>query len=149
MAKTSPVSAADLNYGEQDEFFKPAKSKRRGHPYRLDWAKANAVAYVWYLIGKGLKKHVAIAKVADGIGASSETIRDWEKRLKSDDWFRFTWESARLAGYVEENPDEDHDELFDVRYYGTTSALDLARNIVVGRQLSLPKIREDIRKYSG
>ena len=86
-----------LNYGEQDQFFTPAKSRRRGHPYRLDWAKAKAVAYVWYLNGKGLKKHVAIEKVADGIGVSTETIRDWEKRLKSDDWFRFTWQSAWTA----------------------------------------------------
>jgi hypothetical protein len=47
---------------------------------------------------------------------------------------------------VEENPDEEHDELFDVRYYGTTSAPDLAQ--IIRRELSLTKIREDIRKYS-
>jgi hypothetical protein len=68
-----------LNYGEQDQFFKPSKSRRRGQSYQLDWARANAVAHIHYLLGKGLKKHVATAKVADGIAVSPETLRDGKR----------------------------------------------------------------------
>jgi hypothetical protein len=67
--------------------------------------------------------------------------------LKSDDWFLFTWEGARLAGYMEENPDAQPDDLFDINCFGMGSTIDMARSIMTRRDLSLAKIKADLRKY--
>jgi hypothetical protein len=115
----------------------------------LDAARADVVAHLHYLMGKGIKKHIALAKIGDRIGASSETIRDWEKKLRSDDWFFFHWESAFLAGQIEDDPELAKSGCFDVRYFGTTSNLEMARHYLDGRvsdARSLDALKKRLRK---
>jgi len=137
-----------LNYGEVDDFFKPARKRRRGQSYKLDWTRADAIMYVHYLVGKGLKKHVALARVAKALAVSPETLRSWEQALESDDWFCFRWEAAMIAGQIEESPERSDDTA--VRTYdGVYSHIAMASSII--RQLttdcSLPRIKERLRKY--
>lgn len=122
-----------LNHGETTEFLTPARSRRRGRPYLLDEVRADVVAHLHYLRGKGIKKYIALEKIGNEIGASPETIRDWEKRLRSDDWFFFHWEAAFIAGQIEDDPELADSGYFDVRYFGTTSTLEMARYFLEGR----------------
>jgi len=139
-----------LNHGEVTEFVTPTKRKRRGQSYKLDHARSNAISHVYYLLGKGLKKHAALTKVGDAIGQSVETLRDWEKKLQYDDWFRFLWEAAHIAGYIEDDPDAREEEVELNFYDGIHSNVEIARYFLQ-RELrgdcSLPKIKEDLRKY--
>ena len=88
------------NAGELHPLFHPGKKRRRGRPYLLDSARAVAVAHVHYLSGKGFKKHVALDRVSKALGASSETIRSWERSLAKDRWFSNLWRGAHLAGQL-------------------------------------------------
>jgi hypothetical protein len=146
-----PISHAltALNYGEQQEFVKPSKKRRRGQPYRLDRTRSNAISHVYYLIGKGMKKHVALDRVSAGIAVSPETLRDWEKSLRADDWFTFTWEAAWIAGQIEAEPKLVPSEVFDISYYGITDNIELARIFLqdLNGEVSLAQIRKNLRKY--
>jgi hypothetical protein len=55
------------NAGERDALFEPAKTRRRGQPFQLDELRAIAVCHVYYLLGKGLKKHVALERIANAL----------------------------------------------------------------------------------
>lgn len=137
-----------LNHGETSEFLTPARGRRRGRPYLLDEVRAAVVAHVHYLMGKGIKKHIALAKIGDQIGASPETIRDWEKKLRSDDWFFFHWESAFIAGQIEDDPELAKSGYFDVRYFGTTSTVEMARHFLNGvtEARTLDVLKKRLRK---
>jgi hypothetical protein len=89
------------NAGEVHPLFDPGKKRRRGRPYVLDITRAVAVAHVYYLVGKGFKKHVALDRVSKAIGANTETIRSWEKSLAADRAFKNLWRGAQLAGDLE------------------------------------------------
>lgn len=67
----------------------------------LDSTRAAAVAHVYYLVGKGFKKHVALDRVSTALNANSETIRSWEKSLAADRSFKNLWLGAQLAGDLE------------------------------------------------
>lgn len=116
-----------LNHGETVEFLKPAQGRRRGSPYALDHARANAIAHVYFLMGRGLKKHVALSRVGDAVAASVETLRDWEKRLQRDDWFAFMWNTAFVAGVLDENPYAIPGEDFEIVYHGIDTNVEVAR----------------------
>jgi len=90
-----------LNYGEMDPFFAPSKKKVRGKAYTLASYRALAISHVYFRQGKGFKKHAALEAVAQEIAVSTETIRDWEKTLKHEDYFWYEWHAARLAGKIE------------------------------------------------
>jgi hypothetical protein len=137
-----------LNSGEQVEFVLPAKTRRRGHPFALDQARAEAISHVHYLIGKGLKKNVALSRVANKIAVSPETLRDWEKQLREDDWHPFCWESARIAGQIEEDPDLASADVFDVRYYGITDSIKFAKFFLEGRLegRNLEEVKKKLRE---
>ena len=48
------------NAGEVHPLFDPGKKRRRGRPYVLNSARAVAVAHVYYLVGKGFKRHPSL-----------------------------------------------------------------------------------------
>ena len=87
-----------LNYGEVRSLVSPESKKRQGRPYSLILAQKRAVAQVYFRIGKGLKKYVALDEVATGIGQSPETLRSWEKKLNRDRDYEFHLWSCKLAG---------------------------------------------------
>lgn len=137
-----------LNHGEVTDFIKPSSTMGRGQPYILDRARADAVAHVYYLVGKGIKKRLALSQVGAEVGLSPETVRDWEKRLRKDEAFRFLWESAWIAGQIEDDPEIANSDVFDVIYHGTTSSIDMARSFLDGRgwhAKSLGDIRARLR----
>ncbi len=148
-----PLSEAlnALNRGEVTDFFKPSNGQQPGRrPYMLDRARADAVAHVYYLIGKGIKKRVALFRVGAEVNVSPETVREWEKSLRPDEAFRFLWESAWLAGQIEDDPELASADVFDLRYHGKTSTLDMARSFLEGQAWlakSLGDIRERLRNY--
>lgn len=65
-----------------------SNGSRRGKPFQLDWRRAIAISHVYYLWGQGIKKHVALERIGKALAVSVETLRDWEKHLAVDDWFR-------------------------------------------------------------
>ena len=140
------------NYGELDEFFKPAKKKARGQPYTLAYNRALAVSHVYYLQGKGLKKYVALTNVAEAIAVSPETIRDWEKSLKEDDYFRLEWEAAALAGEIEDVKDTISRQELRERYtewqFASRNNVDMALTFLDWSkgQWSLKSIKEALRE---
>lgn len=141
------------NAGELASLCKPSMTRRRGQPYRLDYTKANAVAHVHYLIGKGIKKHIALERIADAVAQSPETLKDWEKGLRKDDYFAFMWESAHLAGQLEgvikSNSLNDLVEEYGAELFGPTSDFVVACAFIKEKddELSLERLKADLRKY--
>ena len=70
-----------LNDGELQFFTKPSKTGSHGRAYTLRNLRLFAVLHVHVLVGTGLKKYAAEAKVADELAQSVETLRAWEKAL--------------------------------------------------------------------
>lgn len=136
-----------LNSGEQAPFVTPSKTRRRGRPYELDQARSAAVAHVHYLTGKGIKKHVALSRVANEIAVSPETLRGWEKNLHEDDWHQFWWEAAWIAGQVEDEPELTDADVFDVKHYGITNSIEFAKLFLEGRLegRSLETVKRQLR----
>ena len=99
-----PLSRAlrALNAGEVDHLFHPDSIGRRGKAYKLDEWRAIAICHVYFEVGCGQKKHVALDKVAKELNVSAETIRSWEKTLQHDDFFCANWKAAWVAGRYRE-----------------------------------------------
>jgi len=138
-----------LNSGEVLDFFKPSKQRRRGQSFQLDCAKADAIKYVYYLVGKLLTKHEALEKVGNAVGASVETLRGWEKELRKDDWFEFMWDAAKIAGRIEASPDDALDDLPVWAYDGRNTNIETAGYVIRELQgsCSLPNIRQRLHKH--
>ena len=139
------------NAGERDAFFEPSKTRRRGYPYQLDVRRATAVSHVYYRWGKGLKKHVAMEQVAHALNVSTETLRDWEKKLAKED-HALGWKGARVAGALEsEIKEKSYRELLE-KYgtdrFGATSDFDIARFFLarIEAEWSLEKLKADLRQ---
>jgi hypothetical protein len=141
-----------LNYGERTSFLVPSRKKARGKAYTLAYYRALAVAHVYYRCGKGIKKYVALESVASSLAVSAETIRDWEKTLKGDDYFRHEWDAASLAGHIEEvqgtmSRREISDKYTEWQFGFRTNVsmaytfLDWSKN-----QWSLKRIKDELRK---
>jgi hypothetical protein len=140
------------NAGERDALFEPAKTRRRGKPYQLDGRRAIVVSHVYYLLGKGLKKHVALERIAKAIAVSVETLRDWEKELGKDDWYEFDWGGAYVAGFLEQEIKEKSYwellEKYGANYFGPQSDFDTARYFLdrIKDDWSLEKLKADLRR---
>jgi hypothetical protein len=143
------------NAGERDELFEPAKTRRRGRPYQLDSVRAIAVAHVYYLLGKGIRKHIALGRVSDALPVSVETLRDWEKALGHDDWFDFDWRAARLAGALEQEIKEKSpmalEQEYGADYLGSTSNFTEARLFIqrMTGEWSLENVKANLRRFHG
>jgi hypothetical protein len=96
----------ELNVGHVEELLKPEPIRRQGNPIRLLNWKVKALQHVYFLVGKGHKKYRALHSVAEAIGQSIETLRDWEKSIINDDDYRMSLVAARLAGEHEEELDK-------------------------------------------
>jgi hypothetical protein len=138
-----------LNSGEVDNFFKPSRRRRRGQSHQLDWARSDAIKHVYYLVGKGVKKHVAQRKVGDALAVSTETLRTWEKELQKDDWFAFIWDAAKLAGWLEESPEDSAQDLPVSSHDGMHTNIEMVSHVVreLHGEASLPKVKERLRKH--
>jgi hypothetical protein len=141
-----------LNYGERDSFLVPSKKKARGKAYTLAYYRALAVAHVWYRRGKGIKKYVALESVATALAVGTETIRDWEKTLKDDDYFRHEWDAAYLAGHIEEIQDtmsrQEIVEQYTEWQFGFRTNVNMAYTFLdwSKNQWSLKSIKDELRK---
>jgi hypothetical protein len=70
-----------LNEGEAQFITTPSDKGGQGRPYTLKLLRFVSVAYVYYFVGKGMAKYKALEHVGSTIGASSETLRDWDKNI--------------------------------------------------------------------
>ncbi|MEQ1694336.1 MAG: hypothetical protein ABL901_00710 [Hyphomicrobiaceae bacterium] len=140
-----------LNYGETLQFLKPTKARRRGSPFKLDAARGDAIAQIYFMEGRGIKKHVAQTRIGDALAVSAETLRDWEKRLKKDDWFAFVWSAAWIAGHLKENPGLVAEDEFEVMYFGIDDNIAVARRYLaeVNPDAQLMRIKETLRRHQG
>jgi hypothetical protein len=136
------------NAGERDEFFEPTKTRRRGNPFQLDVRRAWAISHVYYLWGQGIKKHVAQERVGKALAVSVETLRDWEKLLAVDDWFREEWNAAAIAGELEEEIKEKTPMALEKKYGRQFRSIDHASYFlkVMKSEQSLEKIKADLRR---
>jgi hypothetical protein len=141
-----------LNYGERDLFLAPSKKRARGKAYTLAYHRALAVAHVYYRVGKGIKKYVALESVANALAVSAETIRDWERTLKDDDYFRHEWDAASLAGHIEEIQDtmsrREIIEKYTEWQFGFRTNVSMAYTFLdwSKSQWSLKRIKDELRK---
>lgn len=90
-----------LNKGEVSDLVAPVRVKRQGRPYKLKHYRANAIMHVYFRVGKGMKKYRALEEVADALAVSPETLRSWEKNLKSNEDDCNNFYCAELAGLLE------------------------------------------------
>jgi hypothetical protein len=97
-----------LNYGHVEPLLEPSPTRRQGNPIELLNWKTKALQKVYFLVGKGSKKYRALQTVADGIGQSTETLRDWEKIVSMDEDLRMSLVAALLAGEHESELDSKH-----------------------------------------
>ena len=144
-----------LNAGERKELFEPAKTRRRGKPFQLDCCRAGAISHVYYLVGKGIKKHVALERVGKALAVSVETLRDWEKSLDVDDWFRLDWRAAAIAGELEDEIREKSilalEEKYGAAFIGGSSDIAHASFFLknIEGECSLEKLKADLRRLHG
>jgi hypothetical protein len=114
-----------LNAGEVDPLFHPERKGRRGKAYRLDGLRAMAIQHVYFLVGCGEKKHVALKNVANKLNVEVETIRTWEKNLKREERWAGLWKAARVAGRYKEDI-EKSDLPFNLESFGFVNILEMA-----------------------
>lgn len=142
-----------LNHGEVDILATPANVKKQGRPYLLRRWKWKAIIHVNYLIGRGYKKYRALEEVADGIGQSTETIRSWEKDLKTDFDCRFDFACAELAGlHADELTTNNANQLYDYiaelgTNRGTTPIVNAEYMLSIIKSTPYEKIKKNLRKY--
>lgn len=91
-----------LNEGQSHPVYEPKSGRKQGLPYDLKRWKLAALDAVHFRIGMGFKKYRALSFVADAIGQSPETLRDWEKAALFDEGSRVSLECAHLAGEFHE-----------------------------------------------
>jgi hypothetical protein len=140
-----------LNFGQIIEPLVPTAARRRAEFFEtLSWKKA-AICHVNYLVGSGVKKHVALERVARALNQSPETLRTWEKFLLSDEEFEANAYAARLAGeFAEEIEANKIDELeklhgdagFRNRSYWRLAGIQHARF----KNISLERIRDKLNE---
>jgi hypothetical protein len=70
-----------LNEGEAQFITTPSDKGGQGRSYTLRFLRFISVAYVYYFVGKGMAKHKALEHVGSIVGASPETLRDWDKNI--------------------------------------------------------------------
>lgn len=139
-----------LNFGQSDRLSTPEKTRRQGEPYSLLQWKHAALLKVYFLLGKGIKKYVALERVGNGIGQSPETLRSWEKILLQDERFRFELWSAEVSGMYESEiekktgiPDADKMGV----YRGTSMAEMAIALFPFIKKTSLETIREKLKFF--
>ena len=141
-----------LNEGEVMPLAKPSGGRRQGQPFSLKQWKLEALRQVYFRVGKGLKKYRAIQEVADGIGQSPETLRDWEKQLlKSEDYANNLY-CSRLAGEFESELKSGHyTSIPDYEDYGGhRGSLNMDRaeySLKILEKRTIDEIRENIIRY--
>jgi hypothetical protein len=72
-----------LEWGKPTPLLEPVTTGSHGGLIAIK-CELQALLYVEYQIGTGKKKHKAQDEAADAFGISSETIRTWEKRLRTE-----------------------------------------------------------------
>jgi hypothetical protein len=137
-----------LNAGEVDPFLRPERTRRRGKAYQLDRWRRMAVSHVYFHVGRGETKHVALEFVAKKLNQSPDTIRSWEKALKNDDRCCARWRAAKIAGsHRKDNPKTFPRETLEEDFaFGLESDLDLARYFLVLMDsfYSLDNVRKEL-----
>jgi hypothetical protein len=88
-----------LNLGEVQPIVRPTPMKKQGSAISLLRWKTLALSHVYFQIGKGIKKYVALDAVANSLGQSTETLRSWEKSLLADIDRVDNLYSSRAAGF--------------------------------------------------
>lgn len=91
-----------LNEGQSHPLYEPKPGRKQGLPYDLKRWKLAALDAVHFRIGMGFKKYRAIGIVADAIGQSPETLRQWERATQFDEASRVSLDCAQLAGEFHE-----------------------------------------------
>jgi hypothetical protein len=103
-----------------------------------------AISHVYYQMGCGKKKHVALENVAKKLNVSVDTIRSWEKALQREERFKGQWQAARVAGRYKENI-EELDLPFNLESFGSVSTLELADYFLKTKDIcSLDQIRAQL-----
>jgi hypothetical protein len=72
-----------LDYNEVLPIFEPLKNKRK-----VSWSKLQkqrmAVLFVEHRVSRGMKRYVAVEKVANAFNVSTDTVRSWKPRLRRE-----------------------------------------------------------------
>ena len=139
-----------LNLGQAVEPLVPTTSRRRADFIETLELKSTALCRVNFLVGQGIKKHVARERVAHALGQSSETLRSWEKLLADGgEEFQAEFYAARLAGRFEDElekgridklEEEYGDDSFRNRSYWQMAQVQLAR----AKNIPLERIRDEL-----
>lgn len=72
-----------LEWGEQLSILEPVKTNAKIR-YREIQCHLSALLYVEYERARGKKKKIAQEEVAEAFGISDETVRTWEKRIRTE-----------------------------------------------------------------
>jgi hypothetical protein len=139
-----------LELGDIDDLVKPSEIRRQGNPVELYKWKLLALSHTRFLMGKGMKKYIALEKVGQALGQSVETLRSWEKAYGFDDDFMMGLRAAELAGELEDVLDTrpiDHIiEEYGQEYFRHSSDVEYAK-LCLGelRDTPLEAVREGLR----
>ncbi|MGO9235042.1 MAG: hypothetical protein ACLP4V_13575 [Methylocella sp.] len=141
-----------LNEGERNPFVMPSGNGKQGRPFSLKQWKLEALRQVYFRVGKGFKKYRALQEVADGIGQSSETLRDWEKQLlRSEDYSNDLY-CSQLAGALESVLKSGNwHSIPDYEQYGSHRGpwnVEIAEvNLRIIEKRTFEEIRENIKRF--
>ena len=97
-----------LDKGEVHSIFAPVEDGRHDHAWTWDEMRILALQHVAFQMGQGLSIGAARARVATVTGTAAETIRKWERELRSIDTnVADRVETARAAGELKVLDDND------------------------------------------
>jgi hypothetical protein len=137
-----------LNYGDTERLLLPS-GRRQGDGLKLIQTKLIAVQHVYYMVGKGFKKHVAQNKVADAVGQSIETLKAWEKSFKREAHFVARMQSAKTAGQFEEllrnSSMKEASEVLSFRYRNLSEAVWARSALNTLDEMPLESLRQALR----
>ena len=88
-----------LRLGDRNTMFRPVVTGKHAHPYLWMKAREEAILHVAFLHGGGKTLTAARKVVADAIGATPNTLRDWGKHVHIHEG---DLERARQAGNIEQ-----------------------------------------------
>ena len=89
-----------LEHGEVRPLLRPKTTGKHRYPYSYQQARLQACQYIYFAVGQGSKKKVAIELVEKAIGVKFDTLRAWERALRRDPSFRVQLDYADEAGRI-------------------------------------------------
>ena len=95
---------AALDRGEVLPLLEPRQTGRHDRPWSWDSMRTTALQHVLFLRGQGSNLQIARRRVAQHMGVSPETLRDWSSSLSPTEPIDLAFQAGKLKTMLDDNP---------------------------------------------